>query len=394
MALAKQYLPAQTHRKLLGAIAVGVSAITAITTGCSTIRIDAKGATTETKIHVPSGVSEYMKRTPDEERHRLVISIPDQRMALLDGERVVREYSISTALKGASEALNSDGTPRGLHVIAEKIGDGQPVGMIFKGREPIGVISELNPTEGIPPVVTRLFRLRGLEAGNQTTYDRLIYLHGSPHEAQLGQPASGGCIRMKSDDVIALFNTIEIGTPITILEMGLSGAIAATLDQQKRYVTVRRSAEAEANAPNGGAVAMHNLCFGHTYGVEGIAQNFPAALRWCELAGNRASASSLTLLAELNEHGRGTPLNLTSARALYERAASLNHPYATARLAYMQQRGLGGPTDVEEAQRNSDRALSMAKQANTQRPPQAESDPPHKARDDRRPRESQHQSTQ
>ena len=155
-------------------------------------------------------------------------------MVLLDGVEVVREYRISTALKATSEALNSDGTPRGLHVIAEKIGAGQPIGMIFKGREPIGEISPLDP-EGIPPVVTRLFRLRGLEASNQTSYERLIYLHGSPHEKLLGRPASGGCIRMSSDDVIALFNTIDVGTSLTILEEALPKAIVTTLAREQQF---------------------------------------------------------------------------------------------------------------------------------------------------------------
>ena len=68
-----------------------------------------------------------MAKTPDLERYRLVISIPDQRMVLLDGVEIVREYRISTALKGTSEALNSDGTPRGLHVIAEKSAQDNPL---------------------------------------------------------------------------------------------------------------------------------------------------------------------------------------------------------------------------------------------------------------------------
>ena len=366
----------------------------ALMCGCSTIHAVKHEAAVKTKIHVPSTVGEYMKKTPDEERYRLVISVPDQRMALLDGETVIREFSISTALKGVSEALNSDGTPQGLHVIAEKIGDGQPVGMIFKGREPIGVISELNPTEGIPPVVTRLFRLRGLESGNQTTYDRLIYLHGSPHEAQLGQPASGGCIRMKSDDVIALFNTIEIGTPITILESKLSDAVATTLARELSYKEMRRAAEAGLDSPAGTTVAMHRLCFGHTYGVEGAAQNFPAALRWCQLAGGRGSASSLTLLAELNEYGRGTPLNLAAARALYARASALDHPFASKRLAYMQAHGLGGPIDVEAAKRNIERAGILATQASGQPPSQGESSPTQSIEVDGRPRQPQRQSVQ
>ena len=332
----------------------------ALMCGCSTIHAVKHEAAVKTKIHVPSTVGEYMKKTPDEERYRLVISVPDQRMALLDGETVIREYSISTALKGVSEALNSDGTPRGLHVIAEKIGDGQPVGMIFKGREPIGVISELNPTEGIPPVVTRLFRLRGLESSNQTTYDRLIYLQGSPHEAQLGQPTSGGCIRMKSDDVIVLFDTIEIGTPITIVESSLTEAIRAMLEQQRNYVALKQQGRIDASTAESDASAMHRLCAGHTYGLHGVAQNYPAARHWCELAGAKGEPSSITLLAELHEYGTASEIDLPKARALYERAAELGHIHAIKKVASMQQRGIGGPIDAVAAAQNIARLASSA----------------------------------
>jgi L,D-transpeptidase catalytic domain/Sel1 repeat len=352
MASAKQYLSPQFQRTLQRAIAVGTIATAALMCGCSTIHAVKHEAVVKTKIHVPSTVGEYMKKTPDEERYRLVISVPEQRMALLDGETVIREYSISTALKGVSEALNSDGTPRGLHVIAEKIGDGQPVGMIFKGREPIGVISELNPTEGIPPVVTRLFRLRGLESSNQATYDRLIYLHGSPHEALLGQPASGGCIRMKSEDVIALFNTIEVGTPITILESSLPEAIVATLEQQRTYTALRQRALLDASILGSDASTMHRLCAGHMYGLDGIAQNYPAAKVWCELASAKSESSSMTLLAELYEQGSLGEADLPKARKLYETAAALGHTHALKKAASMQQQGTGGPRDAAAAVQN------------------------------------------
>lgn len=307
---------------------IGFAIVLAMAAGCATtvsvgeVHVQ-KLASRPSKAHV----LDYMRRTPDEERYRLVISIADQRMVLLDGEKVVGEYAISTALKGASEELNSDGTPRGLHVIAEKIGEGQPVGMIFKGREPTGVISELNPTDGIPPVVTRLFRLRGLEASNQTTYDRLIYLHGSPHEALLGRPASGGCIRMSSADVVALFNIVDVGTPITISERRLPQAIATALDAQRRFVRLRDAAH-QAVASSTDAQSINRICYGHAYGTQGVPQNYPAAKRWCQIGADAGNAHATTILARLYETGRLHDADAIKVMALYKRAADLGDSYA------------------------------------------------------------------
>ena len=306
-----------------------------------------------------------MAKTPDLERYRLVISIPDQRIVLLDGVEVVREYRISTALKGTSEALISDGTPRGLHVIAEKIGAGQPIGMIFKGREPIGEISPLDP-EGIPPVVTRLFRLRGLEASNQTSYERLIYLHGSPHEKLLGQPASGGCIRMSSDDIIALFNTINVGTSITILEETLPKAIVTTLAREQLFAARQAKVRTDMKLGSVEAKAIHSLCAGHMFGLNGVPQNYPAAREWCELSESKGDASAMVSLAGLFERGKlGSP-DLQRARSFYEHSAALDHPRALAKATAMQQSGIGGTQDLAAAQRNVDRLkrLPREKQSN------------------------------
>ena len=298
-----------------------------------------------------------MAKTPDLERYRLVISIPDQRMALLDGVDVLQEYRISTALKGTSEALNSDGTPRGLHVIAEKIGAGQPIGMIFKGREPIGEISPLDP-EGIPPVVTRLFRLRGLEASNQTSYERLIYLHGSPHEKLLGQPASGGCIRMKSEDVIALFDAIEVGTSLSINEESLPKAVATTLEHERQFAQLRNRTQSESATNQSDPSFAHRLCVGHIYGINGIPMNYPQAERWCQIAADRGGSSAMTLLAEMQEQGRLSDPDLTKARALYERAGALGHPHALAKAEWMQRKGIGGSQDLLAARASAARLVA------------------------------------
>jgi len=56
--------------------------------------------------------------------------------------------------------------------------------------------------------------LSGLEDGRNRggqvdTYERYIYIHGTPDEEPVGQARSHGCIRMRNEDVIALFALLE-----------------------------------------------------------------------------------------------------------------------------------------------------------------------------------------
>lgn len=164
--------------------------------------------------------------------YRLIISVHDQRMALLKGSAITTIFDISTARNGVGEALDSGGTPRGRHAIAEKIGAGLPLGTVFENRIPTDEIVAIN-TPGRWPVATRILRLRGLEDANQNTFDRLIYLHGSPVENLLGSPASGGCIRMRSNEIIGLFDLVEVGTEIFISELPMDTAIALLMASQK-----------------------------------------------------------------------------------------------------------------------------------------------------------------
>ena len=51
---------------------------------------------------------------------------------------LVTTYAVSTSKRPPSNVKHSMGTPRGLHEIAERIGAGQPPGMVFKSRVPTG----------------------------------------------------------------------------------------------------------------------------------------------------------------------------------------------------------------------------------------------------------------
>ncbi len=157
--------------------------------------------------------------------YRLVVSVHDQQMRLLKGSAIVANYRISTSANGVGEAVDSYRTPRGRHAIAEKIGAGMPIGTGFVDRLPTKeIVTSKNAGQII--IVTRILRLRGLEDKNQTTFERYIYLNGTPFENSLGKPASGGNIRMRSVEIVDLFERVEVGTEVFIFEEPLSAAIA------------------------------------------------------------------------------------------------------------------------------------------------------------------------
>ena len=71
---------------------------------------------------------------------------------------------------------------------------------------------------GRDPIVTRILWLDGLERKNRHAFARCIYIHGTPEERNIGTPASYGCIRMRSCDVIELYNTVGAGAKVIIQE--------------------------------------------------------------------------------------------------------------------------------------------------------------------------------
>ena len=57
-----------------------------------------------------------------------------------EGDILLRQYPVSTALNGAGEQNGSYCATRGRHRIAEKIGAGAPLFAAFKARVPTGEI--------------------------------------------------------------------------------------------------------------------------------------------------------------------------------------------------------------------------------------------------------------
>jgi hypothetical protein len=154
----------------------------------------------------------------------LVISIPEQKLAVVVNKKVFRTYRISTSRYGEGDALGSWCTPTGKLAVATKIGASVPTGGVFRCRRYTGEILSVN-APGRDPIVSRIIWLRGLDGANKNAFHRCIYIHGTPQEDSLGKKASYGCIRMRSNDVIEIFNWVTSGTDVAIVEKPMNRAI-------------------------------------------------------------------------------------------------------------------------------------------------------------------------
>jgi len=154
----------------------------------------------------------------------LLVSVGEQRLFLFEVGDVVRDYAVSTSRFGTGSVEGSYKTPMGAHRIVAKIGDGTPKASIFKGRKPTGKIGDIISThEGgrEDAVTSRILQLRGLEPGLNLgvgidTLERYVYIHGTLEEGLIGESASIGCVRMRNDDVIELYDLIPAGSLVMI----------------------------------------------------------------------------------------------------------------------------------------------------------------------------------
>ena len=162
---------------------------------------------------------------PDRDHH-IVISARDQKMALLDKGNLVAVFPVSTSKFGLGDRRGTGWTPLGELEIADKIGTGAASGTVFKDRRRTGEIVGVD-APGRDPIVTRILWLRGREPQNTNAYSRMIYIHGTPEERNIGQPVSYGCIRMRSSDVIRLYDVVGQGARVTIVDYPLTAALSS-----------------------------------------------------------------------------------------------------------------------------------------------------------------------
>ncbi len=158
-------------------------------------------------------------------QHCIVVSIDQQKLWFFKGPDC-ETYVVSTARAGRGCVQDSLMTPDGLHRVGEKIGEGAAPGMVFKARQPTGMLSAEWPTPEDNLITSRILWLEGLEAGHNLGVDaagrvvdtrrRFVYIHGTNQTDKLGRPNSHGCVLLSDQDVIRLYAQTPVGTPVLI----------------------------------------------------------------------------------------------------------------------------------------------------------------------------------
>jgi hypothetical protein len=144
----------------------------------------------------------------------------ERRAAGFSPYQSVGDFPCSTSRFGIGQVEGSNCTPLGLHRVAEKIGDGEMVGAVFRARQVIGHTSQTEFAEA--KITTRILWLDGLEPGfnrgsNVDSHARCIYIHGTGDQSSIGRPASHGCVHLADADLIPLFDALLEGTLVWIV---------------------------------------------------------------------------------------------------------------------------------------------------------------------------------
>jgi len=151
----------------------------------------------------------------------IIVSVSEQMLYHRRKTGVVYTYPVSTAAKGTGNKEGSLQTPLGRHRISEKIGDHLPLLTAFSAREPFCIFDPESDDANRDWILTRILWLEGCETGKNRrgkadTHDRYIYIHGTHEENNIGTPASHGCIRMRNDDMLELFEHVDTGELVQI----------------------------------------------------------------------------------------------------------------------------------------------------------------------------------
>lgn len=152
------------------------------------------------------------------------ISLQSQTLSLYQDDSLVKNYTISSAKNGPGQEKNSGCTPLGKHYVRAKIGDNAEINTVFVGRRKTSEVYSEELASNYPGrdwILTRIIWLSGCEIGknrlgNVDTMQRYIYIHGTPDSEPMGIPLSHGCIRMRNQELIELYDTIPYGTPVLI----------------------------------------------------------------------------------------------------------------------------------------------------------------------------------
>ncbi|MGQ7818526.1 L,D-transpeptidase [Metapseudomonas furukawaii] len=156
----------------------------------------------------------------------LHVSIADQQLYGFAAGQLVLRVPVSTALNGPGEASGSNCTPRGLHQVRARIGEGLPIGAVLRGRRWTGEVWDAELHARFPGrdwILTRILWLSGCEPGRNRlgqvdSFRRYIYLHGTPDSEPMGVPRSHGCVRLRNTDMLELFQRVPVHCAVRIDE--------------------------------------------------------------------------------------------------------------------------------------------------------------------------------
>ncbi len=164
------------------------------------------------------------------QNYRILVDTTTQTLTIFCYNTIVDTFCISTAKNGTGQLENSYCTPLGVHVIAEKIGTNCPINTVFVGRKFTGEVYDENLGKQYPDrdwILSRILWLKGTEMGKNLgktadgkscdTYGRYVYIHGTPDSEPMGVPMSHGCIRMRNEDIIKLYECVAVGTCVEIV---------------------------------------------------------------------------------------------------------------------------------------------------------------------------------
>ncbi len=172
----------------------------------------------------------------------LFVSVPDQSLAVLRDGEVVGKFRVSTSKFGLGDDHGSYKTPLGDLRVCDKVGGGLPLGSVLSGRHATGEILQPN-AKGRDPIVTRILWLDGQEACNQRARSRGIYIHGTAEERNVGKPVSYGCIRMRSVDVVKLYELTPVGSNVRIETRKLSAMTKPRIQERAMQLAAQKEAE-------------------------------------------------------------------------------------------------------------------------------------------------------
>ncbi|MFT4660453.1 MAG: L,D-transpeptidase YbiS [Ulvibacter sp.] len=152
----------------------------------------------------------------------IYVSVDRQKLYVLYNNEIIKDFDVSTSKYGTGTTRNSNKTPLGLHLVASKVGEGDPINTIYKSRMNTGKKAVPNQAKFVNDdlITTRIMWLEGGEESNalgkNSSFKRYIYIHGTPDEMGLGYTASHGCVRMRNTDILGLYEYVELGTPVLL----------------------------------------------------------------------------------------------------------------------------------------------------------------------------------